>query len=126
MSLEPVDLLLVPLVGLRVGLLLGRDSVERIPPDDLHAERRGEGGARDERPQLDELVSGNRDGAERCPPPGEPDVPAHPARRACPSREDAAGRALDRDESVERRVPLIPPDLEVDVDDVVACDRDTA
>ena len=67
--------------------------------------------------------AGTDDRAERRPPPGELHVAPDPDRLP-PALEDPARRVLRRDEAGERLVPLVAPDLEVHVHDVVVRDGD--
>src|SRR4026207_2083962 len=98
-----VDPVLVSLVRLGAGGLPGDDAVERVPPADLHAGRRGEGVARDERAQLDELARGDGDGAERGPVAAQLAGAADP-HGLPPAAKDLAGRVLRRLEPSERLV----------------------
>ena len=123
--LERLNAIAVTPVALGIGALLFDDPIESVPSNDLHTERRSERRAGDQRSQLDELMSRDADGAERRTTADEVDVAAHPHGLA-PSLEDPCRRALDRDETRERLGPLVSPDLEVDVDDIVVRDRDPA
>ena len=113
------------LVGLRVRALLGDDPVEAVPARDAHARGRGERRPGDQRAQLDELLGRDVDGAQRRARADELDVAAHP-HRLSPGAQDLARCGLDADEPEEALLPLVAPDLEVDVDDVVVRDRDLA
>ena len=94
-----------------------------FPRSIAHAGRGRERGAGDECPQLDELVCRDGDGAEGRPRSLELDVPAHPHGMA-PRAQDLPRCRLDGDEPVERLRPLVTPDLQVHVDDVVVRDRE--
>ena len=78
-----------------------------------------------ERAQLDELPGGDVERAQQRVPALERDVAAHPDRVA-PGADDVAGPAHRRGQPAERLLPLVAPDLEVDVDDVVVGDREAA
>ena len=122
-----VDPLVVALVAVGVGVLLLRRSRRapfprstRIPAVEENAERAIE------RPQLDELVRRDVDRAQ-----GRARARRarrrHAPTRACPSaRRIFPGAVSIADEAIERLVPLVAPDLEVDVDDVVVGDREAA
>ena len=90
--------------------------------------RRRERVARDERPQLDELVApGRRHGPEeRACGPASSTSPRTQTGLPQARRILARGRSRSRSSRAERLVPLVAPDLEVDVDDVVVGDRDAA
>ena len=123
MGLERVDPIVVLLVALRVRALLLDDAVECVASLDAHAARRRERRSRNQRAQLDELLGRNVDRAERRARSHDLDVASHP-HRLSPGAEDLARSRLDAHEAGERLRPLVAPDLEVDVDDVVVRDRD--
>ncbi len=91
----------------------------RIPAVEVNAERAIK------RPQLDELVCRDGDRAKGRARADELDVATNPYRLAPPA-QDLPGRRLDADEAIEWLVPLVAPDLQIDVDDVVVRDRDAA
>ena len=78
-----------------------------------------------QRAQLDELLRRDVDRAQGRARADELDVAAHPHGLA-PGAQDLARRRLDPDESEERLLPLVAPDLQVHVDDVVVRDGDLA
>ena len=125
MRLQRVDAVAVGLVALGVGPLLLDDPVEGVPALDPHAGRRRERASRDQRAELDELLGRDVHRSERRAGPDELDVAAHPHRLA-PRAQDLPRCRLDPDEPVERLLPLVAPDLEVDVHHVVVRDRDAA
>ena len=125
MRLQRVDAVAIGLVALGVGALLLDDPIERVPSLDAHARGRGERRPRNERAELDELLGRDVDRAQRRARSDELDVAAHP-HRLSPRAEDLPRRRLDAHEPGERLLPLIAPDLQVDVDDVVVRDRDPA
>ena len=117
-----VDPLAVALVLLCVGQLLVDDPVEGRAVLDLHRRGGGERVARIQRPQLDELARGDVDRAQENLRAGERHVPSHPHRMA-PRAHDVAGAGHRGGERPETLLPLVAPDLQVDVDDVVVRDR---
>ena len=125
MRLQSVDPLVVAPVAVGVGLLLLEDAIERLPSLDTHPGRRGESRASDQGPQLDELVRRNGDRTKGRARAHELDVPTNPHGLAPPAQDLPGGR-LDADEAIERLAPLVAPNLQIDVDDVVVCDRDAA
>ena len=125
MRLQSVDPLVIASVAVGVGLLLLDDAIERLPSLDAHPGRRGERGASDQGPQLDELVRRDGDRTKGRARAHELDVATNPHGLAPPA-QDLPGRRLDADEAIERLVPLVAPDLQIDVDDVVVRDRDAA
>ena len=56
--------------------------------------------------------------------PLDRDVSPHPDR-VTPRANDVPGAAHRRGQPAEALLPLVAPDLEVDVDDVVVADRET-
>ena len=125
LSFRLVDPLAVLLVLLGVGLLLRDDLVEPGPSSTRIAARRGERAPRIERPQLDELTRADIDRAQESARAGERHVAAYPDRLA-PCAQDATGPGHGRRQATERLLPLVAPDLQVDVDDVVVADRQPA
>ena len=122
--LRVLDALLVLLVLGRVRLLLGDDLPEPVAFDDAHACGRGECLAWVDGPELDELMGGDVECAQHGIAAVEGHITAHP-HRVAPGLEDVAGAAHRASEPAERHRPLIAPDLEIDVDDVVVADRET-
>ena len=125
MRLQRVDAVAIGLVALGVRALLRDDPIERVSSLDAHARGRGERRARNERAELDELLGRDVDRAQRRARSDELDVAAHP-HGLPPGAEDLPRRRLDADEAEERLLPLVAPDLQVDVDDVVVRDRHPA
>ena len=125
MRLQRVDPVAIGLVALGVGALLLDDPIERVPSLDPHARGRGERRSRDEGSELDELLGRDVYRSQRRARSHELDVAAHP-HGLPPRAEDLPRRRLDADEAGERLLPLIAPDLQVDVDDVVVRDRHPA
>ena len=123
MRLQRVDAVVVVLVALRVGELLLHDAVEGVAALDAHTGRRRERRPWDQRAQFDELMGGYVDCAERGPRADELDVATNPYGLA-PGAQDLPWGRLDSDEPREALVPLVAPDLEVDVDHVVVGDGD--
>ena len=105
--------------------LLRDDLLEAVALLDLHPRRRGERARGVERPQLDELAGVDVERAEEGRAPVDRDVAAHPDRVA-PGAHDVAGPAHRRRQPPEALLPLVAPDLEVDVDDVVVADGEAA
>ena len=120
-----VDLALVALEGGRVLALLGHDLLEAEAADDPHASGRGEEPPRDDGAQLDELAGGNSLRAEVDPGAVDRDVAAD-ADGMAPGPQHVAGGDHRRGQLVQADLPLIAPDLEVDVDDVVVGDGEAA
>ena len=125
MRLQRVDAIVIGLVALRVGELLLHDPVECVTALHAHSGRRRERRPRYERAQLDELVGRHVDRSQRGSRADELHVTAHPHGLA-PRAEDLSRGRLDPDQPREACVPLVAPDLEVDVDHVVVGDRDPA
>ena len=125
MRLQRVDPVVIARVAVGVGQLLLHDAIERLPSLDAHPGGRGERGASDQRPQLDELVRRDGDRTKGRARADELDIATNP-HRLSPRAQDLPGRRLDPDEASERLVPLVAPDLEIDVDDVVVRDGDAA
>ena len=125
MRLQRVDPVAIGLVSLGVGALLLDDPIERVPSLDAHARGGGERRSRDEGSELDELLGRDVDRPQRRARSHELDVAAHP-HRLSPCAEDLPRRRLDAYEAGERLLPLIAPDLQVDVDHVVVRDRHPA
>ena len=125
MRLQRIDSVVIARVAVGVCQFLLHDPVERISSLDAHPVGGREGGARDQRPQLDELVRRDSNRAEGRARADELDVAAHPHGLAPPA-QDLPGRRLDSDEACERLAPLIAPHFEVHVDDVVVRDGDMA
>ncbi len=125
MRLQRVDAVAIGLVALGVRELLRDDPVERVSSLDPHSGGRGERRARNERAQLDELLGRDVDRAQRRPRADELDVATHP-HGLPPGAKDLPRRRLDPHEAGERLLPLVAPDLQVDVDDVVVRDGDPA
>ncbi len=96
--LQRVDPVVISRVAVGVCQFLLHDPVERISSLDAHPGGRREGGARDQRPQLDELVRRDSDRAEGRARAHELDVAAHP-HRLSPCAHDLPGRRLDPDEA---------------------------
>ena len=120
-----VDPLLVALVGLGVRQLLGCDLLEPVAAHDTHAGRRRERAARIQGPELHELVRRDVQGAQVGARPVDRDVAAHPDG-VPPGPDDVARTGRRRGQPTQRLVPLVAPDLEIDVDDVVVGDRQAA
>ena len=78
-----------------------------------------------ERPQLDELAGRHVERAQVDAVAVDRDV-APDADRVAPGARDVAGREQLRRQLAEADLPLVAPDLQVDVDDVVVRDRDAA
>ncbi len=117
-----MELLLVFLEGGRIGRLLGHDPRQGIAPSHLRAAGRRQEASREDGAQLHELVRRYVHGPEQRPvgladdvaPDGDgvaPHAPRGPARR--PGQGQLGGQLL------QGLVPLVAPDVEVDVDDVV-------
>ena len=85
---------------------------------DAHAARRSECVPRVERAQLDELAGVDVERPQQRLLPVERDVAPDPDRVA-PGADDVAGPAHRRGQAPEPLLPLVAPDLEVHVDDVV-------
>ena len=113
-----VDALLVPLVRSRVRLLLGGDLLQPVAVANAHARRGRERVPWIERAELDELTRVDVERPEQRLLPLERDVAADPDRVA-PGADDVAGPAHGRGQAPEPLLPLVAPDLEVHVDDVV-------
>ena len=109
-------------VGRVLGLLLD-DPVEPGALLDLHLGRRGERLAGVQRAQLDELLRRDVDRPEQDPRPGERDVAANPDRMS-PCADDVARPGHRGRQLPEALLPLVAPDPEVDVHDVVVRDRE--
>ena len=118
-----VDALLVALVRCRVVELLGDDLLKPGPVGDAHPTGRGEGAAREQRAELDELVCRDVERPQVRARPVERHVTAHPDR-VTPGPDDVSGAGRRRREPAERGIPLIAPHLEVHVDDVVVGHRE--
>ncbi len=124
-----VDALLIPLDLPGVGGLLGDDAVEGAPGLDP-----GAGGGRQElagedNAQLDELAGRDVERAQQGGPRRARDVASDPLRVtpdpvAAPAR--LAGQRQRRPQLREPDLPLVAPDLQVDVDDVVVGDGEPA
>jgi hypothetical protein len=78
-----------------------------------------------ERAQLDELAGRDVQRTEAGPVALEGHVAAH-ADGVAPRADDVAGCHQRRRELAEPHLPLVAPDLDVDVDDVVVGRRDSA
>ncbi len=118
-----VDALLVALVVAGVGELLARDLLEPGAVLEPHARRRGERLPRVERPELHELPGRDVECAQKRFGPLQRDIAPHPDGMA-PGADDVARAAHRRSEPAQALLPLVAPDLEVDVDDVVVADRE--
>ena len=123
-GLQRVDPVAIVLVALGVGELLLDDPVERVSALDTHPGGRRERRPRNQRAQLDELVRRDLDSAEGGTRADQLDIAANPYGLA-PCAQDRPGRGLDPDEARERLRPLVAPDLEVHVHDVVVRDGDS-
>ena len=91
---------------------------------DLHPGRRGERVAWVEGSQLDELAGVYIERPQDGGAPVDRHVAAHPDRMA-PGAHDVARPAHRRRQPAEALLPLVAPDLEVDVHDVVVAGRET-
>ena len=96
--LQRIDPVVIARVAVGVCQFLLHDPVERISSLDAHPVGGREGGARDQRPQLDELVRRDSNRAEGRARADELDVAAHPHGLA-PAAQDLPGRRLDSDEA---------------------------
>ena len=117
-----VDALAVFLEVRRVLGLLVDDPVETRPLLDPHPGRRGERLAWVQRAELDELLAAGTSSARRrtCDPAS---VTSPRTQTGCPhARTTSPGPAHRGGERAEALLPLVAPDLEVDVDDVVVRD----
>ena len=124
MRLGVVDPLLVALVRGGIVELLLDDLVEAVALLHLHPVRRGERVTWVERPELHELARVDVERAEDGGASVDHHVTAHPDRVA-PGAHDVARAAHRRRQPAEALLPLVAPDLEVDVDDVVVAGRET-
>ena len=123
-----LDPLAVALERARVLELLGDDPLERRALLDTGAGRRVEQPSREEDAQLDELLRRDVERAQHRAVGLAADVAAHVDRMPPdPVRVEVVGRArkLDRrGQPPEPLLPLVAPDLQVHVDDVVVGDRE--
>ena len=128
--LRVVDALAVVFVGALRPELVGDDLLQAVLVPDLRPGGRGEQAPREDHAHLDELVSRNA----RCLQQraiGEARDGAPNPRRAAP--DPIGGRKLRRlwelhrrRQAAERGRPVVPPDVQVDVDDIVVGDRESA
>ena len=125
------ELLAILVVVLGTLRLLGDDLREPVAFDDAGSPRRGEQPPGEHRPHLHELAGRDVGGSQRRPRARPLDDAVHPLGSA----PDAVPRARERDrprqhhlraEVIDGHGPVISPDLEVDVDDVVVGDREPA
>jgi hypothetical protein len=124
-----LDLLLVALERSGFGSLRRDDAIEGFLVADLRARRGVEHRPREHGAQLDELVRGNALGAELDGVGRAADVSAHGHRVAPHSVVRAARRLREEEHGVELPellLPLVAPDLQVEVHDVVVGDREPA
>ncbi len=119
--LELVDSLLILRILLGVRLLLGDDLPEPSTVLDAHARGRRESATRVDGAKLDELLGRHVERTQQRAWPSERDVSADP-HRVAPGAHDVSRPRGCRREAAECLLPLVTPDLEVDVDDVVIAD----
>jgi hypothetical protein len=119
--LRVVDPLAVALGCVRSADLLADDPVEAGPTDDPHAVGGRERAAREQRPELDPLSGRHIDSTQHDAVRLEPNVAAD-RHRVTPGAKDRTRREEQRIQLTEADLPLVAPDPEVDVDDVVVGD----
>ena len=122
---QRVDPLAVTLEALGVVELLLDDLAEAVALLDRHARGRREGRARIERAQLDVLTRGHVDGTQERVRSRDRHIAAHPDRMT-PRADDVPGPGHRRREPSQALLPLVAPDLEIHVDDVVVADGQPA
>ena len=126
-----LELLAIVVVVLGALRLLGDDLREAVALDDARAPRRREQPPGEHRPHLHELAGRDVGGSQRRPRARSLDDAVHPLRRAPhpvarPGERDRTRQHHLRAQVVDGHGPVISPDLEVDVDDVVVGDREPA
>ena len=122
---ELLDAVVVALEGGGVRVLLRNDPPESCAAGNAQAACRREGRPADERAELDPLLRGDVECPQRDHSARELDVTPD-VDRVPPGPHDAAGRGEGRRELAEALFPLVAPDVQVDVDDVVISNGESA